>query len=327
MLTTDDKQFVILLHLRGFSYSFIAKELNCSKKTIYRAIKKFRKAELFDVNVRKKREYKLTAQQTYKVLKYFIDNPFHTYDQCIKKLKLPVDATTIGNVLTRNKFGSFTACKKNFISMQNQIARLKFALKFRHWTDEWLNVVFMDEKTVQTYANGKVLVKRRVNERYKYENLSLDEKQNTRNKANIFGFVSFEGPNKMHSVSTNFNGVQFERIMRKSVTHFKENSIILMDNAKIHNKGKQYLRDSEVTVLDFPAKSNDLNIIENIWAEIQKKLNRKLRNITVSSKDQLLKLVAESWGEVPTDFIKNCILSMPKRMEEVIRVAGKPTRF
>lgn len=100
-----------------------------------------------------------------------------------------------------------------------------------------------------------------------------------------------------------------------------------MDNAGVHNLGIQYLRNSGVRLLDFPPKSNDMNIIELVWAELQKVLNRELRSITISSKDQLLQLIGKCWKQIPIRFIENVIRSMPKRLKKVIEAKGKQTRY
>lgn len=175
---------MIELYSRGFSYSLIADQLMCCKHTIIRAIRKWKAGKhLVPKAVQKQeRKSKLTSQQTFNVLKYFIQNPFHSNKECINELKLPVCNQTITNILSRNKFATFVACKKNFISMQNQIKRLRFALKYRYWTTEWLRVCFGDEKTIQTYANGTVRVKRKRNDRFNVQYMSINEKQNTKNK-------------------------------------------------------------------------------------------------------------------------------------------------
>lgn len=113
---------MIQLHVRGFNYSEIARHLNRHRSTIAKLIKDWKDGKFYAVKRRKKRRYlKLTAQHIHDTLNYFIDNPFHTYKQCIEALKLPVCARTIGNVLNKNCFGNFIACAKNFISMQNRI--------------------------------------------------------------------------------------------------------------------------------------------------------------------------------------------------------------
>lgn len=327
VLTKDEKQLSILLHVRGFSTLFISKQLNRNIKTISQLIKNWKKG-IFDTSkLRRRRKRKLSAQQILNVLKYFVNNPFHTYGQCAKKLKLPVSDDTISLILKDNKVGNFVACPKQFISLQNQIKRLKFALKYRYWSTEWLDVQFMDEKTVQTYSNGKVMVKRRLGERFDHDKLKIDEKQNSENKVNLFGVVSCSGPNTIYSINTKFNGKEATQLMQKEIKNIVRNSTVLIDNASIHNNCIRYLREHGNIVMDFPPKSNDLNVIENVWAELQKKLNRKLRNITVSTKSQLLELIDESWKEIPSDFIRKCVLSMPQRLEEVIKMKGQQTRY
>lgn len=280
------------------------------------------------VEKRKKRRLKLTAQQIYYVLNYFLKNPFHTYDQCIKKLKLDVSKRTIANILNRDGIYNRVACPKPFLSLQNQIKRLKFALGYQHWTTEWLQVHFVDEKTIQTYPNGRVLVKRRTNERYNPDKLAVAEIQNSKNKVNLVGLVSFNGPNIIYSVSTNLTGQEFLQLIRTKVKNIVSDATVLMDNASIHKKGVKYLLECGVRVLvDFPPKSPDMNIIENVWGRLQKILNYKLRNINLSTKDQLLKLIEESWKEIPVDFIRKCILSMQYRLREVIRMKGQQTRY
>lgn len=101
-----------------------------------------------------------------------------------------------------------------------------------------------------------------------------------------------------------------------------------MDNASIHGKGVKYLLESGIRVIeDFPPKSPDANIIENVWGQMQKILNVKLRNVHVSTKEELLKLIEISWKEIPADFIQRCVLSMPSRLQEIIRAKGQQTRY
>lgn len=158
----------------------------------------------------------------------------------------------------------------------------------------------MDEKTVQTFANGRVMVKRRIKERYHPDKIVTPEVQNTKNNINLVGMISCDGPNIAYSVPTKLNGSNFKQLMSTRVRSHLEDKIVLMDNATIHLKGIYYLIQSGVSVLvDFPPKSNDLNPIENVWAEFQKKLNEKLRNICVSTKSDLLELVRASWKAIP----------------------------
>lgn len=322
------KQLTIQLHVRGFKNSFIAKHLNCNRRTVERIVNQWKNGIFPMPPKSRKRQTKLSAQKVFRVLNHFINNPFSTYMECITKLKLSVCCTTIQRLLTKNGIRNYVASSKQFLSMQNQIKRLRFAIKYQHWTtDEWLQVNFLDEKTVQTYSEGRVMVKRKVHERYDTDKVVVQEVQNTNNKVNLVGVVSFNGRNILYSVSTKFTGQQFEELTRTKLMDIVKDSTVVIDNASIHSKGIDYLKSHNVRVLDFPPKSNDLNIIENVWGELQKIMNRKLRSITVSTKDQLLTLIEESWKEIPKSFIENCILSMPNRLKTVIKAKGKQTRY
>lgn len=137
-----------------------------------------------------------------------------------------------------------------------------------------MNVNFCDEKTVQTYRNGRVLVKRKVNERYEAGKLAVAETQNAKNKVHLVGLMSHSGPNVIYSVSTNLTGLEFDHLIKTKVLNIVRNSTVLMDNASIHNEGLDYLLESGVRVLvDFPPKSPHLNIIENVWGRLQNILN------------------------------------------------------
>lgn len=133
-LTINQKQLAIQLHVRGFSNSLIARQFDCNRMTIGNIIDSWKNGQFGEQRTRVQRRLKLSAQQVYNVLNYFVKRPFDTYEQCIKKLKLPVKKGCIGRLLSRNGIRNYVASYKIFVSIQNQIKRLKFAIKYKHWT-------------------------------------------------------------------------------------------------------------------------------------------------------------------------------------------------
>lgn len=326
-VTYEEKQVVNHLHERGFSGAFIGRQLKLSRQVISKIIISWKKGEIQKKN-EKPRKGKLTAQQIYKVLKYFVDHPFHTYKQCIVKLNLSVTKNTVRKVLNENGIRNRVACEKPFLTLLNQLKRLRFALKYQHYTvNDWQQVSFLDEKTIQSYRNGRVMVKRRINERFNSDKMVATEKQNSKNKVNLVGVVSHSGPNKLYSVSTKLTGKEFKQLVKMKLKNALRGTV-LMDNAPIHNEGVKHLLDSGFQVLlDFPPKSPDINIIENVWSLLQRIVNRKLRHVIVSTKEELINLIDESWQEVPVNFIDKCIESMPRRLRNVIQMKGKMTLY
>lgn len=81
-----------------------------------------------------------------------------------------------------------------------------------------------------------------------------------------------------------------------------------MDNSKVHSTGLQNLEDAGHEILNFPPKSPDLNPIDHVWAELQKKVNSKLRKITISNREQLISIVNECWINFNPNFIPSSIM-------------------
>ena len=259
-LDITQQQSAVWLHIRGFPNKLIAEQFGCHRNTVSTVINKWRRGEFVSAKQKRVRRSKLSAQQVHNVLQYFINNPFNTRQDCIRDLKLLVSEMSITNCLTGKGLKSYTACSKQFLSLRNQLIRLRFALKYRNWTEEdWRRVWFFDEKTIQTYANGRVLVRRKSNDRFTPGVMLIPEIQNTRNKLNLVGFISIDGPNKVYSVSTNLNGPEFEGLIESKVKSLivsrNPRPIILMDNAKIHRLGIDLIKRNGMTVLeDYPQK-------------------------------------------------------------------------
>ena len=73
-------------------------------------------------------------------------------------------------------------------------------------------------------------------------------------------------------------------------------------------------------VLPWPSQSPDLNPIENLWKLLKDALNRRADR--PSNLDDLLQFIKEEWEQIPEDYLRNIVESMPKRMQEVIKNKG-----
>lgn len=86
---------------------------------------------------------------------------------------------------------------------------------------------------------------------------------------------------------------------------------------------KQWLRDQNIAVMDWPAQSPDLNPIENLWADVKRGLkDRKAKNSV-----ELFQNIEEIWRNIPLSRCRSLVESIPKRMTAVIRNKGYPTKY
>ncbi len=101
--------------------------------------------------------------------------------------------------------------------------------------------------------------------------------------------------------------------------------IFQQDLAPAHTaKGtKSWFNDHGVTVLDWPANSPDLNLIENIWGIVK----RKMRDTRPNNADDLKAAIKATWASIPPQQCHKLITSMPRRIEAVIKAKGAPTKY
>jgi len=85
------------------------------------------------------------------------------------------------------------------------------------------------------------------------------------------------------------------------------------------------LSAAKVEVLPWPAKSPDLNPIENLWFVIEDNL-RKCQQPPCNLW-QLEQMVQEEWAAIPLKFLHRLINSMPRRVKAVIEAEGEATRY
>ncbi len=86
---------------------------------------------------------------------------------------------------------------------------------------------------------------------------------------------------------------------------------------------KSWFNDHGVTVLDWPANSSDLNLIENLWGIVK----RKMRNTRPNNTDDLKATIKAARASITPEQCHRLIDSMPRRIDAVIQAKGVPTKY
>jgi hypothetical protein len=109
---------------------------------------------------------------------------------------------------------------------------------------------------------------------------------------------------------------------------FNQNiTILLQDNCPIHTAHRvaDWFQNHNITVLDWPSVSPDLNPIENMWGSLVRTLQH--RQVRPQNRDELLAVITDAWNDLPQDYFRNLCLSMANRLTRVIEANGEMTKY
>ena len=81
----------------------------------------------------------------------------------------------------------------------------------------------------------------------------------------------------------------------------------------------------DMLVMDWPARSPDMNIIENVWAVLARRVYQGGRQF--DSIEDLKECLVYEWEKLTIDEIRNLILSVPRRVVDVIIKRGGETNY
>ena len=101
--------------------------------------------------------------------------------------------------------------------------------------------------------------------------------------------------------------------------------ILAQDNAPCHSarNTQQLLRANDVRLLDWPAKSPDLNPTEHVWDILKRRVRQLRQHRTLA---QLQHDAIQIWREITQPTIQNYIRSMRQRCRAVIYANGGHAR-
>lgn len=104
-----------------------------------------------------------------------------------------------------------------------------------------------------------------------------------------------------------------------------EDWIFQDDNDPKHNSNlvKKWISDKNVTRIKWPSQSPDLNPIEHLWEE----LDRRVWTRTFSKTAEKMKVPREEWSKISIDVLINLVDSMPRRCQAVIKSKGYSTKY
>ena len=133
-------------------------------------------------------------------------------------------------------------------------------------------------------------------------------------------------------VSSRMNSTEYQETLASSLLPFleenKENRwVFQQDNAAIHTSRmtSAWFSEKNVTCLDWPALSPDLNPMENLWGILVYDIYA--HGTQYDSIADLKGAIMRAWNQIPLQMLRNLVNTMPHRIAAVIESKGDKTKY
>ncbi len=107
--------------------------------------------------------------------------------------------------------------------------------------------------------------------------------------------------------------------------------MFVMDNDPCQNSkaAREAPQEIGATVVNIPARSPDLNPIENVFHNVKRTLHKQAmeRMITKESYDEFSRRIMETLFSLDGELIRRTIATMPKRLKCIVATDGNRTRY
>ncbi|CAK9833200.1 Transposable element Tc3 transposase [Anthophora retusa] len=219
--------------------------------------------------------------------------------------------------------------KKPALNTRHKEARLLFVKEHVHWKKTWYRVIFMDEKRFNLDGPyGCTHYYRDIRK----QPLTKIRRQMHGGGVMVWAGVGYKGKTEIMFVQGTMNSVRYLQIIRNQIYTYAERIavtpyIFQQDNAAVHTAKivKEYFLKENISILQWPACSPDLNIIENCWAMLSQAVYAEGRQF--SNLNELKTCIMIEWENLDQTKIKTLYDSLPKRMVEVIENKGGCTHY
>jgi transposase len=328
-LSEDEKLEILILHREKRSIRYIAEELGRSRGCISGFLKD---PEHYGTLRSTGRPPSLTKHEHRRLLRAARTGKY-TAGELVERHSLPVGRRRVCQLL--NKSGKVKFKKRLAAPMMtraHQKARVLWASEAKNWGAKFDNIIWSDEKKWNLDGPDGYnyywadLTRRREH---------FSKRQNGGGGVMVWGGFSSRGTTELAFLEGKQDAEAYIATLSDHLLPFAhanhgDGYFFQQDNASIHTAGvvARWFEepDIDVEVIQWPAKSPDLNPIENLWGIMSRKVydNGKRKFAT---RAELKACIRQVWSELDLPLLQKLVDSMPKRCDKVVDSKGRKINY
>lgn len=335
-LSIDMRKLILSLHKDGLGYIKIASKTKISINTVAKVIQRWKKSGTVATKPKPGAPRKTTDRIDQRILNNIKRDRGASATKIAadvaQQFSVSVTPQTIRNRLRENGFKAKAARKKPFISKKNMQKRLKWAKEHSTWTlNDWKQVIWSDESKFNLFgSDGIVKVWRKEGEALLPQCLRKTVKHGG-GSVMLWGSMAWGGVGTMQFIDGIMTKEVYQTLLDQNVLpsarklRLRRRFTFQQDNDPKHTAKiiQKYFQDSGIDVMPWVAQSPDLNPIEHLWAELERRIAKRCPK----SKDDLKAMITSEWSKIEPEITKKLVESMPRRIQAVIQAKGGPTKY
>ncbi|GFX70896.1 transposable element Tcb2 transposase [Trichonephila clavipes] len=211
------------------------------------------------------------------------------------------------------------------LTRQHRTARLQWCREHHNWTEQdWACVLFSDESRFSLSSDcRRQLIWRESGTAYRPENIQEKDRYPTCSIM-VWAGIMINGRTRLHVVANGtMTGQRYiDEVLLPHVRLFRgavgDKFVFMDDNATCHRTlAVQDCLDSEgIQRLVWPARSPDLNPIENVWDALGRQVAG--RNYPPTNKNTLIRALTEEWDKLPQQLLDNVVQTISQTISKEI---------
>ncbi|GBL82965.1 Transposable element Tc1 transposase [Araneus ventricosus] len=185
--------------------------------------------------------------------------------------------------------------------------RLAWSREYALWTQQqWSCVMFSDESRFSLQSDSRrTFIWKAPGTRYHQENI-IERHRYGGAVWLVWGGIILGSRTDLHVQSVTMTGHIYRDVILEQHVH-------------------ECLQSEDITRMDWPAYSPDLNPIEHVWDMLGRRI--AARQPPPTCLPELRRALLDEWCNIPQDQIVNLILSMPRRCKACVASSGRHTPY
>ena len=320
-----------VLHSVGHSVRQIAAFVRRSRNSVHRCLQRLSHG-CSDYEKRPGRGKATTIREDHRLKRMALQNrkapsrllSYQLADETGKQ----VSSRTVRRRLSETGVNARRPRKNPLLTENHRRLRLGWATAHTQWTlDDCKSVLFTDESKVSIGNDGGLYVWRGKGEEFLPE--CCDRTVQHAASVMVWGSMCWHGLGSLVKLEGRLDSTAYQQVLEE---HMLTDAAALIgdfvfqqDNAPIHTSWstRQWLRQHDITLLDWPPKSPDVNPIENLWHELKTAANRREPRTAA----ELWNSLQEAWQQIPASRVRNLAESVPRHLDAIRRARGENTRY